>query len=164
MHPTRRTTLAGLGLTLPVLAGLSACGGGKKPTGGAGSPSSLSVWALTGAKEHRPSTPGTRTIPTILRRGVLRQRLLQGEDPHRDRLRNAHLVFNRGWRVPSTTTSNDPVIDLTGKVDDVLSRTIEPINTVGDRRQQYGVPNNDTQPVSLPQHRPVREHSVTPPT
>ncbi|HLQ81065.1 MAG TPA: sugar ABC transporter substrate-binding protein, partial [Brachybacterium sp.] len=51
MHPTRRTTLAGLGLSLPVLAGLSACGGGKKPTGGAGSPSSLSVWALTGAKQ-----------------------------------------------------------------------------------------------------------------
>src|SRR5699024_951786 len=50
MQPTRRATLAGLGLTIPALATLRACGGGKQP-GGGGSPSSLSVWALTGAKQ-----------------------------------------------------------------------------------------------------------------
>ena len=48
---TRRATLAGLGISVPALVTLSACGGGKQPAGGAGSSSSLSVWALTGAKE-----------------------------------------------------------------------------------------------------------------
>ena len=38
MQPTRRTTLAGLGLTIPALATLSACGGGTQPGGGGGRP------------------------------------------------------------------------------------------------------------------------------
>ena len=48
---SRRAALAGLGISVPALVTLSACGGGTQPTGGAGSPSSLSVWALTGAKQ-----------------------------------------------------------------------------------------------------------------
>lgn len=31
MQPTRRTTLAGLGLTIPALATLSACGAARSP-------------------------------------------------------------------------------------------------------------------------------------
>lgn len=171
MHPTRRTTLAGLGLTLPVLAGLSACGGGKKPTGGAGSPSSLSVWALTGAKEdtyqasfdawnedHPDDSFAVEFFANDSYKEKIRTAIGSGNAPT--------LVFNWAGGTLDDYVANDSVIDLTGKVDDVLSRTIESINTVGEiDGKQYGVPNNDTQPVVLYYNTALfEEHSVTPPT
>ena len=171
MHPTRRTTLAGLGLTLPVLAGLSACGGGKKPTGGAGSPSSLSVWALTGAKkdtyqasfdawneDHPDDSFAVEFFANDSYKEKIRTAIGSGNAPT--------LVFNWAGGTLDDYVANDSVIDLTGKVDDVLSRTIESINTVGEiDGKQYGVPNNDTQPVVLYYNTALfEEHSVTPPT
>ena len=171
MHPTRRTTLAGLGLTLPVLAGLSACGGGKKPTGGAGSPSSLSVWALTGAKEdtyqasfdawnedHPDDSFAVEFFANDSYKEKIRTAIGSGNAPT--------LVFNWAGGTLDDYVANDSVIDLTGKVDDVLARTIESINTVGEiDGKQYGVPNNDTQPVVLYYNTALfEEHSVTPPT
>ena len=171
MHPTRRTTLAGLGLSLPVLAGLSACGGGKKPTGGAGSPSSLSVWALTGAKEdtyqasfdawnedHPDDSFAVEFFANDSYKEKIRTAIGSGNAPT--------LVFNWAGGTLDDYVANDSVIDLTGKVDDVLARTIESINTVGEiDGKQYGVPNNDTQPVVLYYNTALfEEHSVTPPT
>ena len=171
MHPTRRTTLAGLGLSLPVLAGLSACGGGKKPTGGAGSPSSLSVWALTGAKEdtyqasfdawnedHPDDSFAVEFFANDSYKEKIRTAIGSGNAPT--------LVFNWAGGTLDDYVANDSVIDLTGKVDDVLARTIESINTVGEiDGKQYGVPNNDTQPVILYYNTALfEEHSVTPPT
>ena len=171
MQPTRRATLAGLGLTIPALAGLSACGGGTQPSGGGGSPSSLSVWALTGAKQDtyeesfnawNEANPDNEFAMEFF-----------ANDSYKEKIRTAigsgnapTLVFNWAGGTLDDYVANDSVIDLTGKVDDVLSRTIESINTVGEiDGKQYGVPNNDTQPVVLYYNTALfEEHSVTPPT
>ena len=94
-------------------------------------------------------------------------------DSYKEKIRTAigsgnapTLVFNWAGGTLDDYVANDSVIDLTGKVDDVLSRTIESINTVGEiDGKQYGVPNNDTQPVVLYYNTALfEEHSVTPPT
>src|SRR5699024_8664974 len=137
MHPTRRTTLAGLGLSLPVLAGLSACGGGKKPAGGAGSPSSLCGWALTRAKAdtYQASFDAWTEDPLDDSFAVK----FFANDSDKEKIRTAigsgnapTLVFNCAGGPLDDSVANHSVIDLTSKVDDVLSRTIESINTVGE--------------------------------
>ena len=171
MQPTRRTTLAGLALSIPTLATLSACGGGKQPSGGAGSPSSLSVWALTGAKEDtyqasfdawdeaHPDTPfAVEFFANDSYKEKIRTAVGSGNAPT--------LIFNWAGGTLADYVANESVVDLSGKVDDVLSRTIESIGKVGEvDGAQYGVPNNDTQPVILYYSTALfEEHSVTPPT
>ena len=171
MQPTRRATLAGLGLTIPALAGLSACGGGTQPSGGGGSPSSLSVWALTGAKEDtyqgsfdawNEANPDNEFAVEFF-----------ANDSYKEKIRTAigsgnapTLVFNWAGGTLGDYVANESVVDLTGKVDDVLSRSIDSIATIGEvDGKQYGVPNNDTQPVVLYYSTALfEEHSVTPPT
>ncbi|MGO1284313.1 MAG: extracellular solute-binding protein [Brachybacterium sp.] len=171
MQPTRRATLAGLGLTIPALAGLSACGGGTQPSGGGGSPSSLSVWALTGAKEDtyqgsfdawNEANPDNEFAVEFF-----------ANDSYKEKIRTAigsgnapTLVFNWAGGTLADYVANESVVDLTGKVDDVLSRSIDSIATIGEvDGKQYGVPNNDTQPVVLYYSTALfEEHSVTPPT
>ncbi|MGP9707689.1 extracellular solute-binding protein [Brachybacterium sp. AOP24-D1-21] len=171
MQPTRRATLAGLGLAIPSLAVLSACGGGTQPSGGGGSPSSLSVWALTGAKqdtyqasfdawdEANPDNPfAVEYFANDSYKEKIRTAIGSGNSPT--------LVFNWAGGTLADYVANEAVVDLTGKVDDVLSRTIESIGKVGQvDGAQYGVPNNDTQPVILYYNTALfEEHSVTPPT
>jgi len=171
MQPTRRATLAGLGLTIPALAGLSACGGGTQPSGGAGSSSSLSVWALTGAKQDTyqasfdawdEANPDNTFAVEFF-----------ANDSYKEKIRTAvgsgnapTLVFNWAGGTLADYVASEAVVDLSGKVDDVLSRTIESIGAVGQiDGAQYGVPNNDTQPVILYYNTALfEEHSVTPPT
>ena len=171
MQPTRRATLAGLGLTIPALAGLSACGGGTQPSGGGGSPSSLSVWALTGAKEDtyqgsfdawNEANPDNEFAVEFF-----------ANDSYKEKIRTAigsgnapTLVFNWAGGTLADYVANESVVDLTGEVDDVLSRSIDSIATIGEvDGKQYGVPNNDTQPVVLYYSTALfEEHSVTPPT
>src|SRR5699024_8482873 len=126
MQPTRRTTLAGLALSIPTLATLSACGGGKQPSGGAGSPSSLSVWALTGAKEDtyqasfdasdeaHPDTPFAVEFFT--------------NGPHKENMRTAVGSGNAPPQIShgaggtlADYVANESVVDLSAKGDDVLS-------------------------------------------
>jgi len=171
MQPTRRTTLTGLALSIPTLAALSACGGGTQPTGGAGSASSLSVWALTGAKEDtyqmsfdswnedHPDNPfAVEFFANDSYKEKIRTSIGSGNAPT--------LVFSWAGGTLADYVANDSVVDLTGKVDDILSRSIESIGNVGQvDGAQYGVPNNDTQPVILYYNTALfEEHSVTPPT
>ncbi|MGP9537301.1 extracellular solute-binding protein [Brachybacterium sp. AOP43-C2-M15] len=171
MQPTRRTTLAGLGLSIPTLAALSACGGGAQPTGGAGSSSSLSVWALTGAKqdtyqesfdswdEDNPDNPfAVEFFANDSYKEKIRTSIGSGNAPT--------LVFNWAGGTLADYVASDAVVDLTGKVDDILGRSIESIGAIGEiDGAQYGVPNNDTQPVILYYNTALfEEHSVTPPT
>ncbi|MGP5077603.1 extracellular solute-binding protein [Brachybacterium alimentarium] len=168
---TRRATLAGLGISVPALVTLSACGGGKQPAGGAGSSSSLSVWALTGAKEDtyqqsfdawddaNPDHPfAVEFFANDSYKEKIRTSIGSGNAPT--------LVFNWAGGTLEDYVSNESVVDLSGKVDDVLSRTIESIAKVGEvDGKQYGVPNNDTQPVVLYYSTELfEEHGVTPPT
>lgn len=168
---SRRTTLAGLGLSVPALAGLSACGGGTQPTGGAGSASSLSVWALTGAKQdtYQASFDAWNEAHSETPFAVE----FFANDSYKEKIRTAigsgnapTLVFNWAGGTLADYVANDSVVDLSGKVDDVLARTIESINGVGQiDGKQYGVPNNDTQPVVLYYNTDLfEEHGVTPPT
>ena len=171
MQPTRRTTLAGLGLSIPALAALSACGGGTQPSGGAGSASSLSVWALTGAKQdtyqlsfdswdedHPDDAFAVEFFANDSYKEKIRTSIGSGNAPT--------LVFNWAGGTLADYVANESVVDLTGKVDDVLSRSIDSIATIGEvDGKQYGVPNNDTQPVVLYYSTALfEEHSVTPPT
>lgn len=170
-QPTRRATLAGLGLSIPALATLSACGGGAKPAGGGGSPSSLSVWALTGAKQDtyqasfdawdkaNPDNPfAVEFFANDSYKEKIRTAIGSGNAPT--------LVFNWAGGTLADYVKNDSVVDLSGKVDDVLGRTIESIGKVGEvDGKQFGVPNNDTQPVILYYNTDLfDEHKVTPPT
>src|SRR5690625_747888 len=171
MQPPRRSTLACLVLSLPTLATLSACGGGAQPTGGAGSASSLSVWALTGAKqdtyqlsfdywdEDHPDDPfAVEFFANDSYKEKIRTSIGSGNAPT--------LVFNWAGGTLADYVASDAVVDQTGKVDDILSRTIESIGAVGQvDGAQDGVPNNDTQPVVLYYNTALfEEHSVTPPT
>ncbi|GAA4520730.1 extracellular solute-binding protein [Brachybacterium paraconglomeratum] len=171
MQPTRRATLAGLGLAIPSLAVLSACGGGAKPSGGGGSPSSLSVWALTGAKQdtYQASFDAWDEANSDNPFAVE----FFANDSYKEKIRTAigsgnapTLIFNWAGGTLADYVNNESVVDLSGKVDDVLSRTIESIAKVGEvDGAQYGVPNNDTQPVILYYNTALfEEHSVTPPT
>lgn len=171
MQPTRRATLAGLGLAIPSLAVLSACGGGTQPSGGGGSPSSLSVWALTGAKQdtYQASFDAWDEANSDNPFAVE----FFANDSYKEKIRTAigsgnapTLIFNWAGGTLADYVTNDSVVDLSGKVDDVLSRTIESIAKVGQvDGAQYGVPNNDTQPVILYYNTALfEEHSVTPPT
>lgn len=171
MQPTRRATLAGLGLAIPSLAVLSACGGGTQPGGGGGSPSSLSVWALTGAKQdtYQASFDAWDEANSDNPFAVE----FFANDSYKEKIRTAigsgnapTLIFNWAGGTLADYVANDSVVDLSGKVDDVLSRTIESIANVGQvDGAQYGVPNNDTQPVILYYNTALfEEHSVTPPT
>ena len=168
---TRRATLAGLGISVPALVTLSACGGGKQPAGGAGSSSSLSVWALTGAKEDtyqqsfdawddaNPDSPfAVEFFANDSYKEKIRTSIGSGNAPT--------LIFNWAGGTLEDYVGNESVVDLTGKVDDILSRSIESIAKVGEvDGKQYGVPNNDTQPVVLYYSTALfEEHSVTPPT
>ncbi|MFC7455904.1 extracellular solute-binding protein [Brachybacterium sp. GCM10030267] len=168
---TRRATLAGLGISVPALVTLSACGGGAQPSGGAGSPSSLSVWALTGAKQDtyqasfdawNEANPDNEFAVQFF-----------ANDAYKEKIRTAigsgnapTLVFNWAGGTLADYVDNESVVDLTGKVDDVLGRTIPSIADVGKiEDKQYGVPNNDTQPVILYYNTELFEqHGVTPPT
>src|SRR5699024_6406513 len=169
MQPTRRATLAGLGLTIPALATLSACGGGKQP-GGGGSHSSLSVWALTGAKQdtyqasfdawdedHPDDTFSVEFFANDSYKEKIRTAIGSGNAPT--------LVFNWADGTLADYVANESVVDLSGKWDEVLSRTIESFGKVGQvDGAQYGVPNNDTQPVILYYSTELFEqHSLTPP-
>ena len=171
MQPTRRATLTGLGLSIPALATLSACGGGTQPGGGGGSASGLSVWALTGAKEdtyqasfdawdedHPDNTFSVEFFANDAYKEKIRTSIGSGNAPT--------LVFNWAGGTLADYVANEDVVDLTGKVDDVLSRTIDSIAAVGQvDGAQYGVPNNDTQPVILYYNTALfEEHGVTPPT
>lgn len=171
MQPTRRTALTGLGLSIPALAALSACGGGAQPTGGGGSPSSLSVWALTGAKEDTyqmsfdswdEDNPDQAFDVEFF-----------ANDAYKEKIRTSigsgnapTLVFNWAGGTLADYVDSEAVVDLTGKVDDILSRSIDSIADIGQvDGAQYGVPNNDTQPVVLYYNTALfEEHSVTPPT
>ena len=168
---TRRATLAGLGISLPALVTLSACGGGAQPAGGGGSPSNLSVWALTGAKqdtyqlsfdswgEANPDHPfAVEYFANDSYKEKIRTAIGSGNSPT--------LVFNWAGGTLADYVANESVVDLTGKVDEVLSRTIESIAGVAQvDGKQYGVPNNDTQPVILYYNTELFEqNSVTPPT
>src|SRR5699024_815241 len=154
MQPTRPATLAGPGLTIPALATLSACRGGKQP-GGAGSPSRLSLWAPTGAKQdtsqasfdawdedHPDDTFSVEFFANDSYKEKIRTAIGSGNAPT--------LVFNWAGGTLADYVANESVVDLNGKVDEALSRTIESIGKVGQvDGAQYGVRNNDTQPVSL---------------
>ncbi|WP_114853188.1 extracellular solute-binding protein [Brachybacterium sp. YJGR34] len=168
---TRRATLAALGLSAPALGTLSACGGGTQPTGGGGSPSSLSVWALTGAKqdtyqasfdaweEANPEDPfAVEFFANDSYKEKIRTAIGSGSAPT--------LIFSWAGGTLADYVDNDSVVDLSGRVDDTLSRSIESINSVGQvDGAQYAVPNNDTQPVILYYHTGLfEEHGVTPPT
>lgn len=168
---SRRSALTGLALTIPTLATLSACGGGAQPTGGAGSPSSLSVWALTGAKqdtyqqsfdswnEDNPDSPfAVEYFANDSYKEKIRTAIGSGNSPT--------LVFNWAGGTLADYAANGSIVDLTGKVDDTLSRCIDSIGSVGQiDGKQYAVPNNDTQPVILYYNTELFEqHSVTPPT
>lgn len=168
---TRRATLAGLGISIPALVTLSACGGGTQPAGGGGSPSSLSVWALTGAKqdtyqlsfdswnEANPDNPfASEYFANDSYKEKIRTAIGSGNAPT--------LVFNWAGGTLADYVANESVVDLTGKVDEVLSRTIDSIAGVAQvDGKQYGVPNNDTQPVILYYNTELFEsNGVTPPT
>ncbi|MGP5715303.1 extracellular solute-binding protein [Brachybacterium tyrofermentans] len=168
---TRRATLAGLGIAVPALVTLSACSGGKKPAGGGGSPSSLSVWALTGAKQDtyqgsfdawdkaNPDDPfSVEFFANDSYKEKIRTSIGSGNAPT--------LIFNWAGGTLEDYVANESVVDLTGKVDDILSRSIDSIAKVGEvDGKQYGVPNNDTQPVVLYYSTELFDkHGVTPPT
>ncbi|WP_193105588.1 extracellular solute-binding protein [Brachybacterium sp. FME24] len=168
---TRRATLAGLGISVPALVTLSACGGGTQPTGSGGSPSSLSVWALTGAKqdtyqasfdawdEANPDNPfAVEFFANDSYKEKIRTAVGSGNSPT--------LVFNWAGGTLADYVANESVVDLSGKVDEGLSRTIDSIAQVGQvDGQQYAVPNNDTQPVVLYYSVELFEqHDLTPPT
>lgn len=171
---TRRTTLLGLmglGVAAPAAVTLSACGGGAQPTGGAGSPSSLSVWALTGAKQDTYQL----TFDSWNEDNPDDQFAVEyfANDSYKEKIRTAigagnapTLIFNWAGGTLADYAANGSIVDLSGQVDDVLSRTIESIGQVGQvDGAQYAVPNNDTQPVILYYNTALfEEHGVTPPT
>ena len=168
---TRRATLAALGISLPALVTLSACGGGTQPSGGAGSPSSFSVWALTGAKQETYQASFDAWDAANPDNPIAVE--FFANDSYKEKIRTAigsgnapTLVFNWAGGTLADYVDNGSVVDLTGKVDETLSRTIESISTVGQiDGKQYAVPNNDTQPVILYYSTELFEkHGVTPPT
>jgi raffinose/stachyose/melibiose transport system substrate-binding protein len=168
---TRRATLAALGISLPALVTLSACGGGTQPSGGAGSPSSFSVWALTGAKQDTYQASFDAWDSANPDNPIAVE--FFANDSYKEKIRTAigsgnapTLVFNWAGGTLADYVDNGSVVDLTGKVDDTLSRTIDSISTVGQiDGKQYAVPNNDTQPVILYYSTELfEEHGVTPPT
>lgn len=168
---TRRATLAALGISVPALVTLSACGGGTQPSGGAGSPSSFSVWALTGAKQDTYQASFDAWDEANPENPVAVE--FFANDSYKEKIRTAigsgnapTLVFNWAGGTLADYVANDSVIDLTDKVDDTLARTIESISTVGQiDGKQFAVPNNDTQPVILYYNSDLfEEHGVTPPT
>lgn len=170
-HVSRRTALAGLGLSVPALAALTACGGGRQPTGGAGAPGSLSVWALTGAKQdtyqrsfdawdadHAENPFAVEFFANDSYKEKIRTAIGSGNAPT--------LIFNWAGGTLADYVANGSVADLSGKVDTILSRAIDSIGAVGQADgKQYAVPNNDTQPVILYYNTELfDQHSVTPPT
>lgn len=169
-HVTRRGVLAGIGLSIPAMTMMTACGGGKKP-GGAGSSSELSAWILTGAKEKVFQDSFDRWNEKNPDDKFTTQSF--ANDAYKEKIRTAvgagnapTLILTWGGGTMKDYAAHGDIVDLTGKVDGIAGRTIESIMQVAAvDGKQYGVPNNDTQPVFLYYNKDLFEQNkVTPPT
>jgi raffinose/stachyose/melibiose transport system substrate-binding protein len=130
-------------------------GASESPTVGAGDPAS--AWYLTGApneeitkksfEDWNAAHPDQQIVGEVY-----------ANDPYKEKIRTAigagnppTLVFNWGAAgVVAEYVAEDKVVDLTGKVDPALSRTLDSINKAGQiDGKQYAVPIYGTQPVIL---------------
>ncbi|MDR2379612.1 MAG: extracellular solute-binding protein [Bifidobacteriaceae bacterium] len=132
-------------------------GSASPTTGGGAAGDPATAWYLTGApneeitkkslEDWNAAHPDQQIIGEVY-----------ANDPYKEKIRTAvgagnppTLIFNWGAAgVVAEYVAEDKVIDLTGRVDQALSRTLDSINKAGQLDgKQYGVPIYGTQPVIL---------------
>lgn len=168
-HVTRRGVLAGIGLSVPALTMMTACGGGKKP--GGADPKGLSAWTLSGARQSVYENSFKRWDEKNPDQKFSVEYF--ANDAYKEKIRTAvgsgnapTLIYNWAGGTLAEYAKNSNVADLTGKVDELAKRVIPSVLETGKvDGKQYAVPSNDSQPVILYYNKDLfDQHKVTPPT
>jgi raffinose/stachyose/melibiose transport system substrate-binding protein len=148
-----KATIAAIAAGLMTLV----AGGCGQSDGGGGTGGSATAWYLSGA----PNEEITRASLDQWNKDHPDQKIIgevYADSPYKEKIRTAMgsgnpptMVFNWGaGGVVTEYVASDKVIDLTGKVDEALSRTLESVNKAGQiDGKQYAVPLYGTQPVML---------------